>query len=258
MDDQAFDALMQESGLSDAVQAAFSGSPQPETPAGTNESQATPEQPVVADAAPLESSEPTSPVDQPVAPQPPVWDTPDNPFYEKAQKADEFINTLHQQALTRKQAEEQAAVEQLIEQLPNLDPDKQQYVLRNLLAYKDQQAQQAVQQLQQQYEPHLGKYVKRDIFSQYEIDEADRKELEQFSDPRQIAFMAKKTHEVKQSANERINALQAELENLKTNQQAITRRNSGVDLPVQAVAGIPSDAQSIDDLVSTLNLSGWS
>lgn len=263
MDDSALNDLL--GGITTDAEATLTGTPAPSAPETPPMSAAFDVPPADAtaseEAVPDASAAAPSPDDQssdpvaPHAPTPPVWDSPDNPFYQQAQGYKQFIDSLHQRAQVNEQAKQLAVRNQIIEEIPNMEPDKARWAAAQLLAWDRQQAEAEKQALIQQYEPYTKEVAIKREADKHSLTKDEIAQLYEFEDPRQMAKFAERLSSNRKSAQSENAQLRSQLDALQLRMQAQERMGSPADRVIGAgdrAGTSPEDATNLDDFVAGL------
>lgn len=220
-------------------------------------------EPVSNEAAPAESVAAEPPVDVSSDPEPtpepqsPNWESDENPFYGKTQQYEAALKLAAQKAQEKQQAEEYAARQRILDELPNMDPDRARQVVTALQAWDAQQAQAQVRALEAQYEPIAKAYTIRKLGDELSLTADERKSLERFDDPRMLDSMAREMASNRKAREKEVSELRKQIGELKLRAEAQERVNSPVDR-VAVGAGGPAEAlqnaTNIEDFVANLGL----
>lgn len=254
-------------GIGAEAEAAMSGfspevAPTPDLSFDTEQPPVT--EPVSSEAAPAvdvaaaPASDP-SPVPAPEPePKTPTWESDDNPYFKQAAQYEAAMKLAAQRVQENQYAEEMAARQRLINDLPNMDPDRARQVVVALTAWDQQQAAARVKQVEAEYEPFVKELVVHKLGQKLSLTADERKELEKFTDPRQLDWAAHQLAESRKQREAELAEARKKIGELTLQVQARERASSGVDrVAVGSAAVTLQDTNSIDDIVANLNLGDW-
>lgn len=215
------------------------------------------EAPPAVDAAaepPVDESSATPPEPEP---QKPIWESDENPYFKQANTLTQALQRAAQNVQQRQLAEEYAAREQILNQLPNMDPVQAQIVRAQLDAWDREQAQTRVQAVEAEYEPIAQELAIRRLSERLSLTVDERKELEQFRDPQQMAWAAQQMAANRKQRETEKSELQKQISELTMRVQAQERMQSPADRVAAGVGGPSTNLQNVtnlDDFLDNLNL----
>lgn len=191
----------------------------------------------------------------------PQWDAPENPYYQQAQQFAQAFGALHQRAAQQKQAAELAARDQILAEIPNMDPEQARWATAQLVQWERQQAAQQQQTLINQYEPYAKEVAVARMADRFSLTRDEIAELQQFEgDPRLMERYAEKISTQRRRYDDQNRQLKADMDALNARISAQERMASPADRVASGGgrAGVaPEDAESLDDLLAGLSLPSW-
>jgi hypothetical protein len=251
-----------DAALTGAETPAETGSPPPSSAPGLPQTDPAPSTAaeVAAPAAVAPPDTQSSVPDPAPTPTAPNWESDENPFYGQAQQYAQTLQALHQRAQENRQQQEQAARQQILNAIPDMEPEKAQQAVAALQLWDRQQAEREKQQLISQYEPFAKQVAVQQIAEKLSLTADERAKLMQFDDPRQMAWAANELKQARTQHEQSTADLRRQVEELSMRVQAQERMASPADRVAAGQGGpgvAPENATNLDDLVAGLNLSGW-
>lgn len=227
--------------------------PPSDTPAAAGASASGSDDQTASQTGADQSSEPAAP-----AAQTSPWESDENPYRQQAQQSAAFINALHQQAIQQRMAQEIAARDQLLAELPNMDPDQARTVMAQLIAWERQQARQQQQQLVSQYEPYAREVAISRMANRFSLTRDEIAELQQFDgDPVMMERYAQQISGRRRQYEEQTKQLRSQLDALNARISAQQRMASPADRVASGGHTAINDIESLDDLLNGLDLPVW-
>lgn len=185
------------------------------------------------------------------------WDSDENPYRSQATQLTEALRLAAQNVQRQREAEDMAARQRLIDELPNMDPDRARLVVAQLQAWDQQQAQARIQAQNVEFEPIAKELAIRKLAERFSLTAEERQKLEQFADARQAEWAASEMATSRRDREKQLSEYRNQIAELKLKVEAQERLNSPVDRVAVGAGGpaaIPSDANDIDEFVASLNL----
>lgn len=186
----------------------------------------------------------------------PAWDSDDNPYRTQAETLTKALELAVRRKQAEQDAEQLAARDKLIAELPNMDPVQARIVAAQLAAWEERRAAERVKAVESQTEPLLKELAIRRLGERLSLTADERKDLEQFNDPQQMAWAAQTMVANRKQRETETSQLRNQLAELQRRVQAQERINSPVDRVAvgSGPAIAPQDAETLDDFLDALDL----
>lgn len=255
-------------GIVSDAESTLNGTPPTEKPpveASPPEQQPPVSEPVSNEAEPAVDVAAEPPVDVSSDPvTPPAneslnWDSDDNPYRKQAAELQRAYDLAKQNVQQQRMREEYAERQRLINDLPNMEPERAREVVLALQAWDRQQANLRIQELNGQTEPLLQELLAWRLGNEHGLTAEERTQIAtgKFASPEEAVARANEIVANRKQLEAVKSQYEKQISGLKLAAEARDRMQSPVDrvaVGAGATTAIPSDVNSLDDFLNGLDI----